>query len=257
MAQDSKELSLREHLEEFRKRLLISVIALVLTTVLAFVFHKYILRFLMRPAGGFEEIPGGQLVFTEVTEMVSITFKVSLLAGLVLALPVVLYQIVMFVAPGLTPRERRYLFLFLPGALLAFVAGALFGYYILFPPALRFLLSFGSDIATPMIRIGNYMNLIMMLLFWMGVVFETPVVMFLLARLGVLSSRRAAQYRRYAVVVAFILGALITPTFDPINQTLVALPIIALYEIGIWLTKLAERLRRQAPVPAAEPQESG
>lgn len=257
MARDSKDIPLSKHLEELRKRLLISVIALLLTSALAFVFHKWILRFLMGPAGGFEGLPSGGLVFTEVTEMVSITFKVSLLVGLVLALPVVLYELVAFVAPGLTPRERRYLFLFLPGTMFAFVAGALFGYYFLIPPAMRFLLTFGSDIATPMIRISNYMNVIIALLFWMGVVFETPVVMFLLARLGILSYRLVARSRRYAAVAAFVLGALITPTFDPVNQTLVALPIIGLYEIGIWLTKLAERLRRGTPLPEAEPQESG
>ena len=109
-----------------------------------------------------------------------------------------------------------------------------------------FLLGFGSDIATPYIRIGNYVSLMLSLLFWMGVIFEMPVVLFFLSKIGAVSSELLARYRRYAIVVAFILGAIITPTFDPINQSLVAAPIIVLYEASIWLSKLAGRGRRRA-----------
>ena len=129
-------------------------------------------------------------------------------------------------------------------SLIAFVAGAAFGYRILFPPAINFLLSFGSEIATPMPRIGTYVNLMLSLLFWMGIVFETPLVLYFLSRIGVVTSEWLAKRRRYAVVVAFILGAIITPTFDPINQTFVAVPIIVLYEAGVWLAKLGGRQRR-------------
>ena len=129
--------------------------------------------------------------------------------------------------------------------LLSFVAGAAFGYRVLFPPAVHFLLTFGSDVATPFIRIGNYVNLMLSLLFWMGVLFETPVVLFFLAKIGVVTPEFLGRHRRYAVVIAFILGALITPTFDPINQALVAIPVIVLYEISIWLTKLARPDRKR------------
>ena len=162
------ELSLRKHLEELRKRLLVSVVVTVITTAVAFVFYKQIIRLLLRPADLEAAADGGPgLVFIEVTEMVAVTMKVSLVSGLVLAFPIVLYQVIMFVAPGLTSREKRYLFAFMPAVVLAFAAGVSFGYFVLIPPAISFLVGWGSDIATPMIRIGNYVNVMVMLLFWM------------------------------------------------------------------------------------------
>ena len=109
---------------------------------------------------------------------------------------------------------------------------------MLLPPALRFLLSFGSEIAQPMIRIGNYVNVVVMLLFWIGISFETPLVMLLISKIGLVSYRGFARFRRYWILVAFLLGAVITPTFDPVNQSLVALPLIVLYELGILLARL-------------------
>ncbi len=246
---------LLNHLEELRKRLTIAALATIVTTAVAFVFYKQIVRLLLRPAPDLTAATGGEsgLVFIEVTEMLAVTVKVSLVSGVVMASPIIVYQVIMFVAPGLTGREKRYLFAFMPGVLLAFAAGVAFGYFVLIPPAINFLLTWGSDLATPMIRIGNYVNVMVMLLFWLGVVFETPLVMFLLAKLGVVSARGFARWRRYWVVVAFILGALITPTFDPVNQSLVAIPLIILYELGIWLAKLAARGRPQPYTEAATP----
>ncbi len=236
----------QSHLVELRKRLLIAALAVVATTIVAFIFHPWIIRFLLQPADSLTDIPG-RLVFIDVTEMFGVAMKVSIVTGLVLALPVVLAQIMLFVAPGLTPREKRYLFAFLPAVLLAFAGGVAFGYLVLIPPAINFLVNFGGEIAEPTIRVSSYINLITMLLFWMGVVFETPVIMFILARFGVVSSAGFARWRRHWVVVAFVLGALITPTFDPINQSLVAIPLIVLYEAGIWLSKLARRKNANSP----------
>ena len=246
-----REVSLRQHLRELRRRLLISVATVVACTVVTFIFYKQIIELLVRPAGDLTAATAGGpgLVYIEVTEMVAVTLKVSLVAGFVLAFPVVLFQVVMFVAPGLTSKERRYLLTFMPLVGLAFAGGVAFGYFVLIPPAIKFLLTWGSDVATPMIRIGNYVNVVVMLLFWMGIVFETPLVMFILAKLGVVSSKGFARWRRQWIVVAFILGALITPTFDPVNQSLVAVPLILLYEVGIWLAKLAAR-KRQEIVPS-------
>ncbi len=255
--QQESQLTIWEHLDELRKRLLIAVVATLAGAGVAFAFHRPILRLLMGPARGFPSLPDSKLVFTDMTEMLGITMKVSIMGGLVLAMPVVVYELIMFIAPGLTPRERRYLLLFLPGITAAFVLGVLFGYFILLPPALRFLLTFNSDIATPFIRVGNYMNLVLRLLFWLGVVFETPIVMFLLARLHIVTYKTFARRRRIAIVVAFVLGAIITPTFDPINQTLVALPIILLYETGIWLAWLARRGDKSEVHDAPEAQGSG
>jgi len=167
-----------------------------------------------------------------------------------LAFPLLVYQLVMFVSPGLTPKEKRYLYVSMPGIFLAFVAGVAFGYLILLPPAMRFLLTFNTDIASPFISIGDYINLMVNLLFWLGIVFETPVVMFMLAKLRVVTYKTFTRGRKLAVILAFILGAMITPTFDPINQSLVAIPIVMLYEIGILLARFARRREESLPVRA-------
>ncbi|MSQ06418.1 MAG: twin-arginine translocase subunit TatC [Dehalococcoidia bacterium] len=243
------QLSFRQHLLELRRRLFISVLALLAGSGVGFAFYQQILELLIRPARLADN--GAQLVFIEATELLTTSFKVSMLAGVVLAFPVILYQVVRFVAPGLTRRERRYLLAFLPGAMLAFVGGMAFAYFVLLPPALGFLLTFGADVATPMIRISNLVALILRLLFWMGLVFETPLVMYLLAQLGVVNARMLTRFRPYWLVVAFLLGAIITPTFDPVNQALVAIPLLVLYELGIWLARLAGWSRRRSRQAAA------
>ena len=242
-----KDLPIGSHITELRRRLIWSVIVVVIFTGAAFAFHERLLALLMEPAQGFTDIPNQKPIYTELTEFIGIAAKVSLLVGIFASLPFVLFQIVMFVAPGLTGKERRYLYLLLPATLVSFVVGAAFGYRILFPPAIGFLLSFGSDVATPYIRIGAYVNLMLSLLFWMGIVFEMPVALFFLAKIGIVSPELLARHRRYAVVVAFILGAIITPTFDPVNQSIVAAPIIVLYELSIWLTKFARGRKRTVP----------
>lgn len=234
-----KRLPLRQHLLELRKRVTLSVLAIVACTGVAFAFHQQLLTLLMEPAQGFTDIPNQKPIFTQMTEFIGAAMRVSLLVGLFASLPFVLYQVTMFVSPGLSSSERRYLYALLPACLLAFIAGAYFGYRILFPPAVGFLLSFGTDVATPYIRIGNYVSLMVSLLFWMGIIFETPLVLFFLSKIGVVTPNFLARNRRFAVVIAFILGAIITPTFDPINQSLVALPIIVMYELGIWMARLA------------------
>ena len=236
---------LGQHIQELRRRLIWSALAVLICTGAAFAFHERILILLMEPAQGFADIPNKKPIYTDLTEFIGVAMKASLLVGLFASLPVVLYQVVMFAAPGLTPKERRYLYILLPVSLLAFAGGAAFGYRILFPPAVDFLLSFGSDVATPYIRIGSYVGLMLSLLFWMGIVFETPVVLFFLSKIGVVTPEFLARHRRFAIVIAFILGAMITPTFDPINQAFVAVPIIVLYEVGIWLAKLGRRGRER------------
>ena len=240
----ARELSITEHLRELRRRVLVCVVAILAGSVAAFAFYKQIIEFLSRPAYDLDTGSGLDLVFIEVTELLTTAVKVSFVAGFVLALPVILHQVVMFVAPGLTGRERRYLYLFMPAALVAFAAGVAFAYYVLTPPALKFLLGF-SDVATPLIRISNFVNLMVRLLFWMGVAFETPLIMYMLASLGIVSAQRLARFRRYWVVIAFILAAIITPTFDPVNQALVAGPLLVLYELGVLLARLAGRSRRE------------
>ena len=233
-------LPLREHFRELRFRVLVSMIALLFGSAICFYFYEEILTLLITPA---RRVAGDDvsIIYTEVTELLSTTVKVSLLGGLALALPVILYHAIRFVAPGLTPRERRILFSFLPAALLAFVGGMAFGYFVMIPPALRFLLTFGGEVAEPLIRISNIVNIMIRLLFWLGIAFETPLVMYVLSVLGIVSARGFARFRRLWLVVSFIIAAAITPTIDPLNQAIVAGPLIVLYELGVLLARIGGR----------------
>ena len=242
----SREQTLLQHLSELRRRVFICVVAVLAGSAVSFVFFEEIVEILVDPARDLGLGTGGELIYTEVTELLTTAIKVSFVSGVILASPIIVSQGVMFVAPGLTRQEKRYLFGFMPVVILAFAGGVAFAYYILTPPALHFLLTFGGDIATPLIRISNIINLMIRLLFWMGLAFETPLVMFLLASLGIASASSLGRFRRYWVVVAFILAAMITPTVDPVNQALVAGPLLVLYELGILLAWLAGRSRRKS-----------
>ena len=237
----SREQTLLQHLGELRRRVFICVVALLVGSAVSFFFFEQLIEILVQPARDLEVGPGGDLIYTEVTELLTTAIKVSFAGGLVLASPVILYQAVMFIAPGLTGREKRYLFGFMPAVILAFAGGVAFGYYVLTPPALHFLLTFGDDVAVPLIRVSNIINLMIRLLFWMGLAFETPLVMYLLAQLGLVTAQSLSRFRRYWVVVAFIMAAIITPTVDPVNQALVAGPLLVLYEVGILLARIAGR----------------
>ncbi len=226
-------LPFKAHLEELRGRLVKSTIAVVITTIISFIFAGRIFNLLESRAEGIK------LIYIEMTEMIETYFQVAIISGIVLALPFLVYQLVMFLRPGLTDKERRYFYILLPSVILCFTAGVLFGYFVLIPPAAEFLVSFGSDIATPQIRVGNYVSLMARLLFAIGLCFETPLLMFFLAKIHVLNPTFLARYRKVAFITAFIIGAVITPTFDPVNQTLVALPLYVLYEAGIVLAKIA------------------
>jgi len=241
-----REQTLLQHLGELRRRVFICAVAVLVGTFVSFAFFEQIIDILVEPAEDLDLGTGGELIYTEVTELLTTAIKVSFVSGLILASPVLVFQAVMFVAPGLTGREKRYLFAFMPAVILAFVGGVSFAYYVLTPPALHFLLTFGGDVATPLIRISNIINLMIRLLFWMGLAFETPLVMYLLASLGIVSSGSLARFRRYWVVVAFILAAIITPTVDPVNQALVAGPLLVLYELGILLARIAGRGKRKS-----------
>ncbi len=228
------------HVVELRKRLMWCALVLVGTTVFSFIFARDIFRILEMRAGEID------LIYIEMTEMLGAYFRVSFVSGLVLALPFIVYQMVMFIRPGLTLNERRYLYMLLPGILVSFALGAAFGYFIMIPPMIKFLISFGADIATPQIRVGNFVSLMLRLLLATGLCFEMPVVIFFLSRIGIVNAGLLSKYRRFAFVGAFILAAIITPTFDPMNQTIVALPLIVLYEVGILLARIGQKRKARA-----------
>ncbi len=247
-----KKTTLLSHLLELRRRLIRSVIAIVIASVVAFIFYDWIFYILKAPL--FRINPGGvNLIYIEMTEMIGTIMKVCLVTGIILAMPYLVYQGIMFVSPALTPKEKKYVYLILPWIALMFLGGVVFGYFILIPPATKFLFTFGANIATPEIRIGNYIALVTRLLLAIGLIFELPVITTFLARLGILKPKWLADRRRTAIIVAFILAAIITPTFDPINQSLVAAPLIVLYELSIWLAKLVQRKESVEVTPVSSP----
>lgn len=230
------------HLVELRRRLIVCMAAVAIGIAISFAFADQLFRILILPAGNII------LIFVEVTEMLSTYMQVCLIGGIMIAMPVLVYELIAFVSPALTPSEKRYLWVVLPFIILMFAVGVLFAYFVLIPPAMQFLLNFGAGIAIPQIRIGNYISLVSRLLLAIGLVFETPVITTFLARLGILSSKWLAAQWKWAVILAFVLGAVITPTLDPVNQTLIALPLIILYLLSILLARMVEKRGRNGPV---------
>jgi len=237
-------MTLMEHLEELRNRLIKSVLALLVGTLVSTVFTKRILALLAAPLG--EHPPQA---YAPTAPMV-IFFKVALLCGAALAMPVIIYQLLRFIIPGLTKQERRYLYIVVPGASICFLAGVAFAYFVMLRSAIPFLQSFLSDIIEPNWTIEKYISLITALLFWTGMSFETPLIMGFLARLGIVSPQMLSRFRRYAIILIAVIAAAITPTVDPFNMLIVMGPLVLLYEAGIILARLAYR-RRAIPSKAS------
>jgi len=237
-----KYLSLLEHLQELRFRLVMASLGVVVGLAISAYFGQDLIDFLKKPAEDRRE--GFQLQFIEPFELFVTYFRVSLLGGLVLGMPMIVYQGLRFVSPGLRPSERRWLWGTVAGATALFLTGVAFAYYVALPPALDFLLNFGDDLAEPNIRVGSYIDFVTRLLFWTGVAFETPLVVMYLGRFGIVRAGQLLRWWRAAIVGAFVLAAVVTPTIDPVTQSLVAGPIIALYFFGIALAALVQPRQR-------------
>ncbi len=244
---DEKKASVLEHLRELRRRLLWSAIAVIVTSSVCFAFIDRIFALLKRPAGDVN------FIFIEMTEGFSVYMRVSIIAGIAVAMPFLIYQFLMFVLPALTSRERRMVFTVLPVVTLMFAGGVVFGYQYLVPPAARFLLSFGAEAANPQIRLSNYVDFVTRLLMAIGILFEMPVVTSFLARMGLITSKWLADRRRIMIILAFVIAAFITPTPDAVNQSIVAGTMIVLYEMSIWAARLVQK-RRQTTEVLAEPE---
>ena len=233
----SAKMPIMRHLRELRDRVLKAVIAIVITTALAFIFAPQIFELLKAPAGNI------QLQAIEPTENLAVYFKVCLAAGIMVAMPFLVYQMFAFVAPGLTGREKWYVFRILPGITIMFLIGVTFAYFVALPPALNFLKNFMSDIAENQWRVSTYIDLVTRLILAVGLIFETPMIIMFLSRMGLVSPQWLAKRRKIWVVVAFVVAAIITPTFDPINQAIIALPLIVLLELSILLSRLVYKKR--------------
>ncbi|NYE56767.1 twin-arginine translocase subunit TatC [Carboxydothermus ferrireducens] len=230
---EDKPMTLFEHLEALRKVIIISVIAIVIGSIIAYNYVDYFLNILLQPVTALKM----KLVFINVTEAFMTKLKIAIILGIILASPIILWQIWSFVAPGLKPVERKFILRMIPIIIILFVAGIVFAFFTVFQIATRFLLQFGGDIMSPMITIGKYISFALNFLIPFGLVFELPVVVYILAKLNIISHEFLVKNRKYALLVVFILAAALTPGPDVISQLLMAAPLLILYEVSIFIAK--------------------
>jgi sec-independent protein translocase protein TatC len=243
-------MSFLEHLDELRHRLIRASLALLLGFAAAWVFHVRIFQFLTRPLR--EACPKAEFIYTSPTEALMLYMKMSFFVGIFIAAPLVLYQIWAFVAPGLYPHEKRYALPFILFGTLFFLGGAAFGHYYLFPLSFRFLADFAGGEMRFLPKVGEYFTFYSWFLLGIGLVFETPVVIFILARIGLVTPGFLLRKFKYAVLVAFIVAAVITPTPDVVTQSMLAIPMVGLYLLGVLVAWLFGRPRRRPDPSAAE-----
>lgn len=232
-------MTLMAHLLELRNRLIWVVGALLVGTLVSMVFVEPLLRFILRPL----TLLGAQPMAIGPTDTITIFFKVSFSMGAILAMPVIVYQLIAFVTPGLYPHEKRWVLLTLPGVMVLFALGAAFAYFMLLPTAVGFLQSFLGDLILQEWTIDRYVDFVTRIVFWIGVAFEMPLVVAILARLGIISGPRLLHFWRQAIVIMAVIAAAITPTVDPVNMGLVMAPLIVLYAGSVGLAYLLYRPR--------------
>ncbi len=229
-------MSFLDHLGELRKRLMRIALALVVLGGVSLYFTPHILRLLILPYGA-------QLKVIGPTESVAVYLRVALTCAAAAAMPYILLEIWGFVSPALLPRERRFAFVMIPAAVVLFLVGASFAWFFMIPAAVRFLANFSPDIFKTEWTSQNYIPFVTSLLFWIGLCFELPLVVFFLAKMRIVNARLLLRVWRFAVVVIVIAAAVITPTVDPFNLMLVAVPLVVLYFLSILLAALAQRDR--------------
>ncbi|MEW6409495.1 MAG: twin-arginine translocase subunit TatC [Nitrospirota bacterium] len=242
---------LTEHLSELRKRIITSIIAIGVGFLISFNYSEVILGWLKTPLTTkylisttypyifYTNDPNPvELIFLAPTEAFWMHLKISLIAGLFLALPVVFYQLWKFISPGLLSKEKHYALPFVIIGTTFFVIGALFCFFVVLPFAMKFLLTYKTEHLKPMLSVGKYVDFCLKFILAFGLVFELPLVITFLSKLGLVTPQFLAKHRKYAVLASFIVAALLTPTPDVFNQTLMAVPLIILYEVGIIAARL-------------------
>ncbi len=222
-----------------RRRLLFVFLAFGIGAASTWNWKQEIFELLLVPADGMLSPFGGGPVFTGPTTMMGATISLALRGGILASLPVTVISFYTLLRPLFPDAQHRFIILFVPTTILCFLLGGSFAYFVMLPAGLKFLLNFGSGVATPLITIDQYLDLMFAMMFWLGVVFEMPVAMYLLAKTKIVSYRKMTSLRKFVPVTAFILAAIITPTFDVLNQTMVAVPIILLYEVGLFVAWVA------------------
>jgi sec-independent protein translocase protein TatC len=237
---DDEKMTLMEHLIELRYRLMWIVGGLLVCTLLSMVFVVPIINFINRPLTMLGQTPQS----LGPTDNIGIFFKVSFTLGTAFSLPLIIYHIIAFVSPGLYPHEKRAVLWMLPGVLILFSIGAAFAFYVLVPPAVGFLNNFLGTVIDPNWTIDRYVGFVTRLVFWIGVSFELPLVMAVLARTGLVSGKQLLRYWRHAIIIIAVAAAAITPTVDPVNMALVMIPLFLLYLLSVGLAYMLYRPRQ-------------
>jgi len=239
------EMTLMEHLLELRNRVIICGIALIIATMISFYFWETILGWLLAPARS--EVQDFKVSSFSPIDRITTIFKIGLYGGLIISSPVLIYETLAYVVPGLTPKERRMIAPGMLGVVAFLIMGMAFAYWVILPASLGFLLSVGKDEIQNVTGIKEYIDFVTRIVFWVGISFEMPMVIALAARLGLVRARQLLSFWRYAIVIIFVIAAVITPTPDPFNQTLVGGPLFFLYFVGVLFAWLVQKPREKAP----------
>lgn len=227
-----KPLTLVEHLTELRKRIIISLVALGIASIFSLPFVPVLLKILKLPAQGLIE----KLAFFSPQEAFLIYMRIAFLCGSAISMPVILYQFWAFVSPAIEERFKRYTTYFILFCFLFFITGCFFAYFILIPPAIKFLLSFANSELEPVISASKYVSFVTNFILGCGLVFQMPILSFLLSKIGVINHQFLRQKYKYAIIMIFVVAAVITPTPDAFNMLILAGPMLFLYEISIWIS---------------------
>lgn len=249
--QDGSRMPFLEHLTELRGRLTKAGIAVFILFIAAFFFKEELYQFLKAPLA--PHLPAGsKLIYTSPQELFFTYMKVAFLAAVVVASPVIFYQLWRFISPGLYERERKMVWPFVIISSVLFISGAFFCYMVVFPFAFAFFMSLATDDIVPMLKVNEYLSFSATLLFLFGLTFETPLVLYFMAKLGIVNAAKLRKNRRYAILIIFIVAAVATPTPDVVTQCLMAAPLMLLYEFSILLIARAEKQKALADQAEAE-----
>ncbi len=241
------------HLEELRKRLVVCAIGVGAGFVIAYIFAERLFQLLVAPLKAVMP-EGDQLIFTNLPEMFFAYIKVAFIAGIMAASPLIFYQLWMFIAPGLYRKEKKMAIPFVISSTILFVGGALFGYFVVFPFGFKFFIGFSNEYVKALPSVKQYFSFSMKLLFAFGAVFELPVIIFFLSKMGIVTPQFLRQKRKYAILLTFALAAILTPP-DVITQCMMAGPLIVLYEIGILVSRIAQKKKEGRETAKAEADE--
>jgi sec-independent protein translocase protein TatC len=237
---EEHKMSLTEHLIELRKRLIRSVIILGIGFGVCYYYKDWIFDIITQPLT--QVLPkNSYLIYTGLTEAFFVYMKLAFFASLIITSPFILYQIWKFISPGLLPKEKKYVVPFVLSSSLLFIGGILFGYFIVLPPAFEFFVSFNNKYLQAMISFKDYLSLFVTFLLGFGLSFELPIFIFFLTKLGIVNAKMLSKQRKYAILVIFIVAAILTPSPDALSQILMAIPLLFLYEVSIFVARFAEK----------------